>query len=376
MVKFLRNLGVLFFGCVFLVGYSFPASAQQITLDDLLKRVEAVEKQNADLQQQNDALKAQILSIQQAQAAQTVQTAPATAAPLAPAAGIPVTSKLKLSVYGFVQVENVYATNGATTGGNTAYNNVVEYAAAHVTDGKPQKVDKTSAQNSRLGINIAGPDVANGKTSGQVEIDFNNPTASSSAETYQPRLRQGWAAIDYEKWGIKAGQTYDFFAPLKTDIINQSSMWRAGDFGYRHPQVFLTNKWGDVFGANGKLTTQIGIIDSDDIYQQTSGGPVGGVYTSYATPIAGKDVTIGAGGILGTASTSVENSRGKNNNGIDAGVVGAQVKLADWIAFKSQGYMGSHLSFHERPLWSVNCWDNGSIQSSIWHFIKDNGWFC
>ena len=326
-----------------MVSFSLPAMAQQVTLDDLLKRVEAVEKKNADLQQENADLKAQIQSIQQAQAAQAAAVSAASVPAPAPAKGLNfVTSKLKLNVYGFIMAENVYATNGATTGGNTAYNNVVEYVAPHVTDGKPQKIDKTSAQNSRIGINIAGPDVVGGKTSGQVEMDFNNPTASSSAEMYQPRLRQGWAAIDYDQWGIKAGQTWDFFAPLKTDIVNYSGMWRAGDFGYRHPQAYLTNKWGNILG--GKVITQIGIIDSDDIYQQTSGGPVGGAYASYATQIAGKDVTLGLGGIFGTASTSVQNSRGHNNNDIDAGVVTAQVKLADWLSLKGQGYMGAHLT--------------------------------
>ena len=45
------------------IGYSFPALAQSVTLDDLLKRVEAVEKKNADLQQENASLKAEIEGI-------------------------------------------------------------------------------------------------------------------------------------------------------------------------------------------------------------------------------------------------------------------------------------------------------------------------
>jgi len=341
MGQLFKKMTVLFLSGVFMLSYSFPASAQAVTLDDLLKRVEAVEKQNADLQSQNAVLKADIQTLQQAQAA-----APAVEAnPLAPApaAGeIPVTSKLKLSVYGFVQVENVYATAGAPSSGTTSFGNVIEYAAPHITNSKPQKTDTISAQNSRLGINISGPDVLNGKTSGQVEVDFNNPIASSSAETYQPRLRHAWAAIDYEKWGVKAGQTWDFFAPLKPDTITQSDLWRAGTIGYRHPQAYLTNKWGEVLG--GKVTTQIGVIESTDIYQQNSGGPAAGMYSSYATQIAGKDVTIGGGGIFGTSATSALNNQGKNNNDMYAGVTGAQVKLTDWVSFKGQGYVGGNLA--------------------------------
>ena len=344
----LKKIAVFVLVILFLNTYSFPVLAQSVTLDDLLKRVEAVERKNAQLQQENEVLKAQIKTILRSQAiASTPALAVAAAAPTPLPVlqeGIPVTSKLRMFVHGFVQLENVYATGGSVVPSSSAFNNVVEYLAPRVTDGKPQRVDRVSAQNSRIGVNIAGPDLVQGKTSGQVEIDFNNPIASSSAETYQPRLRQAWAAIDYDKWGIKAGQTWDFFAPLKTDIVNASTLWRSGDVGYRHPQAFLTNKWGDIFDLGGKLTTQIGIIDSDDIYQETSGGPVGGVYTSYAARIAGKEITFGLGGILGTSSTSGLNSEGHNSNTIYAGVGGVQAKLTDWISMKAQGYMGAHLA--------------------------------
>ena len=340
-----KKLGICLVVGVFLGGYSFPALAQPVTLDDLLKRVEAVEKKNADLQQENEALKAQIQTILQSQSAVGTPAAVAAAAVPSPAPKeeIPVTSKLKLSVYGFVQVENVYATGGSVAGGSTAFNNVVEYLAPRVTDNKPQRTDRISAQNSRLGVNITGPDLGQGKTSGQVEMDFNNtPTTSSYTDNYTPRLRQAWAAIDYDQWGIKAGQTWDFFAPLKADLVDASSLWRSGDFGYRHPQVYLTNKWGEVLG--GKLTTQVGVIDSDDIYQENSGGPVGGVYASYATRIADRDVTLGAGGILGTESTSALNSEGHNSNDIYAEDVNAQVSITDWLLLKGQGYIGGGLS--------------------------------
>ena len=191
MEKWLKKMAISSLIGVFVLGYSFQASAQ-VTLDDLLKRVEAVEKKNADLQQENDALKAQIQSIQQVQVTSSVIASPSVVAPTAPIAseGNPVTSKLKLKVYGFVQVENVYATGGSTTGSSTVYNNVISYTAPHFTGaGKPQRMDKVSAQNSRLGIAITGPDLKAGKTSGKLELDFNNPSASSSAETYQPRLR-------------------------------------------------------------------------------------------------------------------------------------------------------------------------------------------
>lgn len=328
--------------------FSFPALAQQITLDDLLKRVEAVEKKNADLQQENASLKAEIQAMQNnqaqtTQAAVSPQTVPASPVP-APANGLNfVTSKLKLNISGFLRVENVYSTASAATAGNTQVSNVVSYVAPHGTIGKAQKNDTISAQDSTFNLNIAGPDIlGGGKTSGKVQVNFNNPVGSSSAETYQPRLRLAYASIDYDKWGVTAGQNWDFFAPLKTDTINFSLMWRAGDFGFYHPEVYLTDHWGDILG--GKVTTQVGIIDSNDIYQDNSGAPVVGAYVSYTTKIAGKDTTIGAGGIFGTSSTSTLNVPGKNNNNIYAEDVNLQVKLTHWLSLKGQGFMGGNLA--------------------------------
>lgn len=355
MNELVRSIGVLLWVGIFLLGSSFQALAQEVTLNDLLKRVEAVEKKNADLQQENASLKAEIqdiknnqLQAQGSQAVVTAKTAPVTAlvpAPFPyPAAGVnPITSKLKLNVSGFIRVENVYSTSSAASAGTTQISNVVSYVAPHGTIGKAQKNDTISAQNSTFNLNITGPDIpGGGKTSGMVQVNFNNPVGVSSSETYQPRLRLAYASIDYDKWGVTAGQNWDFFAPLKADTINFSLMWRSGDFGFYHPEVYLTNDWGSILG--GKVKTQVGIIDSNNIYQDNSGAPVAGAYVSYTTKIAGKDTIIGAGGIYGTSSTSTLNAAGNNNNDIYAGTVNAQVKLTHWLSLKGQGFMGGNLA--------------------------------
>jgi hypothetical protein len=173
--------------------------------------------------------------------------------------------------------------------------------------------------------------------SGKFEIDF----AANNGPSYQPRLRLAYAQLDYAKWGVTAGQAWDFFAPLNPNTLNSGILYRGGNLGTRHGQAYVTNKWGEILG--GKLTTKVGFLDSDDPYQENSGAPVLGAYSSFETKILGKPTTLGVGEIYGTNSTGLLGTKSTNSNNIYATTVGLTLKLADWLSFKSEGFTGAKL---------------------------------
>ena len=344
MGKFVKRIMALIMVSVCTVGFALPACAQA-TLDDILKRVEALEKENASLKAEVVALKDQQVSQETKIAA--VQSAPA-AAPLA-ATGNFLKTKLDMELYGFIKADAVYADSEASANSATgpANSSVASYNAPYNggTQGKKHQGDfNMSGQSTRLGINFKPVDLDNGgKVSGKFEMDF----SGAQSTTYNPRLRLGYVQADYEKWGVTAGQAWDFFAPINTNLLNDANAWRAGNVGFRHPQVYLTNKWGDVLG--GKLTTKIGVIDSDDPYQENSGIPVGGVFAGYDTKIAGMASTFNVGGIWGQNSTdyastvAFSGSEGGKSNDIYAVVVGSTVKMTDWLSLKAKGFEGAKM---------------------------------
>lgn len=307
---------------VFAFGYAFPASAE-VTLNDLLKRIEALESENA-------ALKSEVIGMKSQQSV----AAPSSAATVS--GGNFLKTGPEITLYGQLKTDLVYSDSNSGASANTQLS---EYNAPREAIRLNQATYNASAQDSRLGLNFKAPDMDNGgKLTGKFEMDF---AGGQPSTTYTPRLRLAYAQLDYDKWAVNAGQQWDFFTPLNASTLNTASLNRSGNLGNRHPQAFLTNKWGEVFG--GKLATKVGVIDSDLWNQENSGAPVLGAYASYDTKVFGKGLVLGVGGIYGTDSNNTLTSKGTNNNTIYATTLGVTLVLADWLNVKAEGFAGAGL---------------------------------
>jgi hypothetical protein len=328
MVKLMKRVLALVMICVCTAGFALPACAQA-TLDDILKRVEALEKENA-------SLKAEVMALKEKPAAPVQVAAVPAAAPAS--AGNFLKTKLDMELYGFIKADAVYSDSEAATN-STTNSSVAAYNAPYNGIKKHQHDFNLSGQATRLGINFNPVALDNGgKVGGKFEMDWN----ATNGPVYQPRLRLAYLQADYDKWGVTAGQAWDFFAPINANTLNDANVWRAGNIGYRHPQVYLTNKWGDVLG--GKLNTKVGIMDSDDPYQENSGIPVAGVFAGYDTKIAGMASSFNVGGVWGQNSTDLLGTadRGKSND-IYGVVLGSTVKMTDQLSLKAKGFTGAKL---------------------------------
>jgi hypothetical protein len=119
-----------------------------------------------------------------------------------------------------------------------------------------------TANETRLGLNISGPESEAVKTSGRLEIDFYGGGAENKSN---PMLRHAYLNIEWpeEKFSILAGQTSDVISPLFPYTLNYSVAWWAGNIGYRRPQIRLTKSYAIGHDVDLKLeaaaTRNIGI---------------------------------------------------------------------------------------------------------------------
>jgi hypothetical protein len=124
-------------------------------------------------------------------------------------------------------------------------------------------------RQTRLGIEFTGPRIAalnDAKISGQLEMDFNsNPGGPESRPLL--RARHANLKLDWDRFTILAGQTWDVISPLLPIVNNQGDMNYAGNVGDRRPQ--FRAEWRPKTGkGQWTLTGALGLtgaIDSLDL---------------------------------------------------------------------------------------------------------------
>ncbi len=306
-----------FWSAVFVVvGVAMPASADQT--EDLVTQIKTLTSRVDSLERENAVQKNELSEFK---------------AKPNPSAGNFVKSKGEIELYGQVKTDLVFSSGDA--GGNGVNSTLQTNASRPSVSDDPET--QFSAQDTRLGLNLKAPDLFNGgKLSGKVEFDF---FGGSTVGTYTPRLRLAYADLSFQKWSLRAGQDWDFVAPLMPNLVNPGYLFRSGNIGVRHAQITLTNKWGEALG--GVVTTKVGALDSDDSVQEDSGLPVLGAYAQYDKTVYGIKSTLGVGGLYGRFNTI---GKGLGSEELAATTVSLTLKLTDWLSFKSEGFVGKGLN--------------------------------
>lgn len=180
----------------------------------------------------------------------------------------PVWSNLDIELYGYIKLDASYDTSRTNPG------NYVVWVDSEETNRDDDEFNITANQ-TRLGLKITGPDDGEMKTSGLLEFDFFGDYAAENKAKIQ--MRHGYLKIDWpqDNFSILAGQTSDVISPLCPSTLNYTVLWDAGNIGYRRPQVRLTKGFeldGDTeFELQGALARTIG----DDELSATPGAKSG-----------------------------------------------------------------------------------------------------
>ncbi len=114
---------------------------------------------------------------------------------------------------------------------------------------QPQNMGRMNftAQGSRFGLKINGPEVLGAKTQGYIEIDF-DPTqdgVQSASNSYSPRLRHAWFRMDWPGgWQLLMGQYWGMFCDFYPETVNDGPYQNHGQSTQRIPQARMTYKTG------------------------------------------------------------------------------------------------------------------------------------
>jgi hypothetical protein len=206
---------------------------------------------------------------------------------------------------------------------------------------------------TRLGIDWSGPQIAklgNAKLTGKLETDFQNGGTESRQII---RIRHAYLRLDWKKFSILGGQTWDVVSPLFPTVNSDTLQWNAGNVGDRRPQLRLTYEprmGRGKFSLAGAiaLTGAIdaldldanGVRDGEESARPQIQGRVG-----YSRPLGSKDRIMSFGisgqyGYLRTARAIV----GRTDFRSQLVNIDFTLPLTSRLAVKAEGWWGRNMS--------------------------------
>ena len=212
----------------------------------------------------------------------------------------PVWSNLDIQLYGYLKFDAAYDSSRIENGN---YAKWVENESLNDDDDQ----FNMTANQSRLGAIIKGPNGEDMKTSGRVEVDFYGPGVGVAENQGRLMMRHAYMKLDWpeKRFNIIAGQTSDVISPLLPSTVNYSVCWWTGNLGYRRPQFRLTKELGFDTGGSLKLEGALARTIGDTSVTGTDSGEDSGSPTLQGrasitvSMLGAKEATIGLSGHWG-----------------------------------------------------------------------------
>ena len=296
----------------------------------------ALAGENANLKQRVEKLDKEVEELKKALAQ---QDQPTEAKPLRP-----VLSSLDIQLYGYLKLDAAYDTSRTDDG------NFAKWVERENTNSDDDQFNMTANQ-SRFGVMITGPDGGAMRTSGRAEVDFYGGGSQNKAHLM---MRHAYMKLDWpeERFNIIAGQTSDVISPLVPATVNYSVAWWSGNIGYRRPQIRLTKALGldgdvdlTLEGAVARTigrdnTSLAGTLDSGEDAGQPS---LQGRASVTAPVFCSRPATIGLSGHLGKEEYDVAaNGSDKEFRSWSLNVDLLQ-PVNRWLTIKSELFTGENL---------------------------------
>jgi hypothetical protein len=225
-----------------------------------------------------------------------------------------------------------------------------------------------SLRQSIIGLQVIGPEIAGGRSSASIAVDFAGgfPSRPYGSTMGLMRLRQATARVDWENGSLIVGQEAPFVSPLSptsyATVAEPALSW-AGNLWVWTPQVFAEHKFrysdSSYFSLGGGLAVPLteDIPDSQQFPAPTPGEqsrrPAFEAVAGWHSKAWDQPVTIGLGGYVGRQKYSF----GRNTDAW-AGTAFWEVPITRFFTWSGEGYRGQAA---------------GGLGAGIWQSVVYNG---
>lgn len=141
---------------------------------------------------------------------------------------------MRLQLYGYIRADLSHDTQATAPKADFAFWVLPEL------DGEKDAQTHLGARETRVGLNLFGPDAGDWKTTGKIEVDF---YGSGNPNSYSPRIRLAYLDLAHSSGlSIRAGQDWETFVEVIPRIVNFAYLADIGALGLRRPQARVTQE--------------------------------------------------------------------------------------------------------------------------------------
>jgi len=251
-------------------------------------------------------------------------------------------SDLDIQLYGYLKLDASYDSSRTTNG------NYAQWVEKENENDDDNQFNMTANQ-SRFGMKINGPDGEAMNASGLVEVDFYGGGSENKSHLM---MRHAYVKLDWPEYrfNIIAGQTSDVISPLFPSTVNYSVGWWTGNIGYRRPQIRLTKETELGADTDLKLEGALARTIGRDSVSKTDSGEDSGLPSlqgraSTSLPLVGsKLTTVGVSGHLGKEEYDIDASGQHKNFKTWSLNMDVTQPINKWLSFKGELFTGENLS--------------------------------
>lgn len=249
-------------------------------------------------------------------------------------------TNLNVNFYGYIKLDTAFNSS------MTNQPNYVKWVESEVRKMRDDEFIMT-ANETRFGFDFKGPDVDSMKTSGKIEGEFLSGLGSENKAAFA--LRHAYVQLSWpgNKTSILFGQTWDVISPLNPSTLVYHVYWWAGNIGYRHPQIRLTQGMGNAelqVAVSRTVGQADAFISAASDTGADSGLPTAQGRLAYSTTLlTDKKTTLGISGHYGLEEYDLAANGSNLRYESKSGNVDLSMPLTSKLALKGEIFTGTNM---------------------------------